>query len=145
MRAVTVTTPGASHRLAGQLSQHEALGVGGGRPPPRWRAVDAGGGVTRRVRRADGFLCLLAVTPAGFINSLVRGGKAHRGSSASRSKCAGAALYNAHLDSNCRTRLIPFFFFFFFSRAPASPSAEGSLAARLLIGRLTLTDTSTNF
>lgn len=37
-------------------------------------AGNADGGVTRRVRRADGFLCSLAVTPAGFINSLVRGG-----------------------------------------------------------------------
>lgn len=89
------------------------------------------GGVERQtvrsLREYSGWwiLCFLAVTPTGFINSLVKTGKARCGLSAFWSKCAGGVLCNVHLDSDCRTQLIPIF------RCPGP--VEGSLAARLLI------------
>lgn len=106
------------------------------------------GGVERQtvrsLREYSGWwiLCFLAVTPTGFINSLVKTGKARCGLSAFWSKCTGGVLCNGHLDSDCRTQLIPIF------RCPGP--VEGSLAARLLIFfflffflvHLTFTDTS---
>lgn len=70
-------------------------------------------------------LCFLTVTPSGFINSLVKRGKACCGLSAFWSKYAGGVLCNGHLDSDCRTQLIPI--------CPCPGPLEGSLAAHLLI------------
>lgn len=82
MRAVTGTTPGASYWLPVQLSQRECWrrlhelqsGVDGGAERQTVRSLRDYGG--------RWILCFLAVTPTGFINSLVKRGKARHGSSA---------------------------------------------------------------
>lgn len=92
MRAVTGAAPGASYWLLVQLSQREC-----------WRRLHelqsgSDGGAERQTVRSlrehggRWILCFLAVTPTGFINSLVKRGKACCGLSAFWSKCAGGCF-----------------------------------------------------
>lgn len=92
MRAVTGTAPGAAYWLPVQLSQQEC-----------WKRLhelqsssDGGAGrqTVRSLREYSGrwILCFLAVTPTGFINSLVKRGKACCDLSAFWSKCAGGCF-----------------------------------------------------
>lgn len=92
MRAVTGTTPGASYWLGMQLSQRECL-----RRLHELQSGSDGGAERQTVRslREHGsrwILCFLAVTPTGFINSLVKRGKACSGLSVFWSKCAGGCF-----------------------------------------------------
>lgn len=79
MRAVSGAPPGASYWLPVQLSQHGCR--------RRLQSSGDGGAGRKTVRSLREYsrrwiLCFLAVTPTGFINSLVKRGKARCGSSA---------------------------------------------------------------